>query len=437
MMHLGMLILATGGHVAGWRMPEAEFGSQNFDLLKRIAQTAERGKLDFIFFADALNTGLDAHPGMMVRLEPLTLISALAMCTTRIGLAVTVSTTYSEPYNVARALASLDHISGGRAGWNIVTGSSPDAAANFGRDKHPPQAERYAMAAEYLAVAKGLWDSWDDGAIVGHKTSGVYVDPASMHVLNHEGPYYRVKGPLNITRPPQGYPVILQAGASDAGRDFAAATAEVVFTSQQDMEEAIAFATDLRNRCEAAGRPRDAIRILVGVCPVIAKDEAAAKARIAELAKLANPEVALRVLADRLGHDLLSFALDEPVPDLPPSEMMQGHATVLASIAKRHNMTLRELRDYTSVSSGHRVVFGSPTDVANSLEEWHASGAADGFLVMSPYYPGPAQAFIDEVVPILVERGLFRRDYDGTTLRDHLGLARPASAYPAGPLSAR
>jgi alkanesulfonate monooxygenase SsuD/methylene tetrahydromethanopterin reductase-like flavin-dependent oxidoreductase (luciferase family) len=173
------------------------------------------------------------------------------------------------------------------------------------------------------------------------------------------------------------------------------------------------------------------------VCPVIAKDEAAAKARIAELAKLANPEVALRVLADRLGHDLLSFALDEPVPDLPPSEMMQGHATVLASIAKRHNMTLRELRDYTSVSSGHRVVFGSPTDVANSLKEWHASGAADGFLVMSPYYPGPAQAFIDEVVPILVERGLFRRDYDGTTLRDHLGLARPASAYPAGPLSAR
>ncbi|WP_254070626.1 NtaA/DmoA family FMN-dependent monooxygenase, partial [Acidisphaera sp. L21] len=327
MMHLGLLILGTGSHVAGWRMPDAEFGSQNFGLLRRVAEVAERGKLDFIFFADALNTGLDAHPGMMVRLEPLTLISALAMCTSRIGLAITVSTTYSEPYNVARALASLDHISGGRAGWNVVTGSSPDAAANFGRDRHPPQDVRYAMAAEYLAVVKGLWDSWDDGAIVGDKARGVFVDPAAMHVLDHAGDFYRVAGPLNITRPPQGHPVILQAGASDAGRDFAAATAEVVFTAQQDMSEAIAFATDLRNRCEAAGRPRDAIRILAGVCPVIGTDVADAKARIAALAELADPVAALRVLSDRLGHDLSQVPLDELVPELPPSEMMQGHAT--------------------------------------------------------------------------------------------------------------
>ena len=407
-------------------MPDAEFGSENFPLLRRIAESAERAKLDLLFFADAVNTGLDAHPGMMVRLEPLTLLAALATCTRNIGLVATVSTTYTEPYNLARSLASIDHISGGRAGWNVVTGSSPDAAANFSRDKHPPHAERYAMAAEYLTVVKGLWDSWEEGAIVGDKAAGIFVDPGKLHRLDHEGRYYRVKGPLNITRPPQGYPVIFQAGASDTGRDLAAQTAEVVFTVQQDMDEAVAFAEDLRNRCEAAGRPRDAIRIMPGICPVIGRTETEAKSRVSQLAELADPQAAMKVLSDRLGQDLSRLPLDGPVPEVPPSTMMQGHAVILAAVARRNNMTLRELRDFTAASSGHRVICGTPEMIADDMERWFASGAAHGFIIQSTHYPAPLDAFLDEVVPILVKRGLFRAEYEGHTLRENLGLARPS-----------
>ena len=337
-----------------------------------------------------------------------------------------MSTTYSEPYNVARALASIDHLSGGRAAWNVVTGSSPDAAANFSRDKHPPHAERYAMAAEYLAVVKGLWDSWDDGAIVADPASGVFADPAKLHVLDHAGRFYQVKGPLNITRPPQGHPVIMQAGASEAGRDFAAATAEVVFTAQQDMDEALAFARDLRARCVRAGRGGRAIRILPGLNPVIGRTEAEAKDKIARLAGLVDPVAALRVLSDRLGHDLSGLALDAPVPDLPPSGMMQGHAIQLASMARRRRLTLRELRDYTAVSSGHRVVYGTAEMIADDMEAWFRSGAADGFIIQVTHHPGPLDEFVDQVVPILARRGLFRAEYEGRTLREHLGLQRPA-----------
>lgn len=425
-MHLGLILLGAGGHVAGWRMPGAEFGSENLPLLRRIVASAERGKFDFVFLADALNTGLDAHPGMMVRLEPLTLLAALAMVTDRIGLGATVSTTYSEPYNVARAFASIDHISGGRAAWNVVTGSSPDAAANFSREKHPPHAERYAMAAEHLQVVKGLWDSWDDGAIVGDKTGGTFADPAKMRVLDHRGRFYQVRGPLNITRPPQGHPVIMQAGASDAGRDFAAATADVVFTAQGDLDEALAFARDLRARTVAAGRPADAIRILPGINPVIGRTEAEAKEKIAQLASLADPVAALKVLSDRLGHDLSGFPLNGPVPELPPSGMMQGHATQLASLARRKRMTLRELRDYVAVSSGHRVLYGTAEAIADDMEAWFRSGAASGFVLQFTHHPGPLDEFVDQVAPILVRRGLFRRDYEGRTLREHLGLRRPA-----------
>jgi FMN-dependent oxidoreductase (nitrilotriacetate monooxygenase family) len=424
-MHLGLLMTPAGSHVAGWRAPDAQFGSQNLALIQHLTASAERGKFDFVFFADAVNTGLDAHPTMMLRFEPLTLLAALAMGTTHIGLAATVSTTYSEPYNFARAMASIDHMSGGRAGWNVVTGSSPDAAANFSREKHPPHAERYAMAEEYLAVVKGLWDSWEEDAIVGDKATGVFVDPAKLHVLNHVGPHFQVKGPLNITRPPQGYPVIMQAGASDAGRDLAAKTAEVVFTTQQDVNEAIAFAEDLRRRCVAFGRPRDAIKILPGVTAVVGESVADAKALVARLAELADPAASMRVLSDRIGHDLSGYPLDEPLPDLPPSGMMQGHAVVLTAAAKRYNMTLRELRDFAIAGTGHRVVYGSPKDIADDLEEWFVQGAADGFIVKTSHVPGPVDDFIDRVVPLLQARGLFRQDYAGTTLRAHLGLEKP------------
>jgi len=337
----------------------------------------------------------------------------------------TVSTTYSEPYNVARALASIDHLSEGRAGWNVVTGSSPDAAANFSRDKHPPHAERYAMAEEYLTVCKGLWDSWEDGAVVADKATGRFIDPAKMHVLDHSGPYFQVKGPLNASRPPQGYPVIFQAGASDRGLDFAAATAEVVFASQSFKEEAIAFAQDLRDRTQAAGRPRDSVRILLGVSTIVGDTQEDANAIVEQLAAFVDPVAAMRVLSDRLGVDMNQFDLDGPAPDLPPSTMMQGHARVLQSVARRRNLTVRQLRDYAAVSAGHRSLIGTAAQIADDLEDWFTSDACDGFAIMTPYSPEPFDRFVAEVVPILQERGLFRRDYTGQTLREHLGLSRP------------
>lgn len=426
MMHLGTIVGAAGHHVAGWRMPDAEYGSENLDLITRIVKTWEDAKFDLIFFADAVNTGLDAHPTHMLRLEPLTLLGALCMTTSRIGIVATVSTTYSEPYNVARMLASIDHMSKGRGGWNVVTGSSPDAAANFGADPHPDHATRYARAAEYLEVIKGLWDTWEDDAYIADKATGRYVDGSKMHVLDHKGPHFSVRGPLNITRPPQGYPVIMQAGASDTGKAFAAASAEVVFATQQVLEDAVAFANDLRDRTEAAGRPRDDIRLMLGVSPVIGKTREEAQAKLAELAALVDPVAALRVLSDRIGTDLSQYDLDGPVPDLPPSGMMQGHAVVLQAVAKKHNMTIRELRDYAAVSSGHRLVFGTAEDVADDLETWWRAGACNGFIILPSYYMQPQLDFCEQVVPILQERGIFRTEYTGTTLRDHLGLSRPA-----------
>lgn len=426
MMHLGTIVGAAGHHVAGWRMPDAEYGSENLDLITRIVKTWEDAKFDLIFFADAVNTGLDAHPTHMLRLEPLTLLGALCTTTSRIGIVATVSTTYSEPYNVARMLASIDHMSKGRGGWNVVTGSSPDAAANFGADPHPDHATRYARAGEYLEVIKGLWDTWEDDAYIADKATGRYVDGSKMHVLDHKGPHFSVRGPLNITRPPQGYPVIMQAGASDTGKAFAAASAEVVFATQQVLEDAVTFAEDLRDRTEAAGRPRDDIRLMLGVSPVIGQTREEAQAKLAELAALVDPVAALRVLSDRIGTDLSQYDLNGPVPDLPPSGMMQGHAVVLQAVAKKHNMTIRELRDYAAVSSGHRLVFGTAEDVADDLETWWRAGACDGFIILPSYYMQPQLDFCEQVVPILQERGIFRTEYTGTTLRDHLGLSRPA-----------
>lgn len=424
-MHLGSLSHGVGGHVAGWRMPGAESEKEKFASIARAVATAERGKFDFVFFADAVNTGADAAPMFVVRFEPLTLLGALSVVTDRIGLVATVSTTYSEPYNVARALASLDHLSEGRIGWNVVTGSSPDAAANFSKDKHPPHAERYAMADEYLKVVKGLWNSWEDGAVVADRETGVFIDTTKMHVLDHVGEYYSVKGPLNASRPPQGYPVIFQAGASDRGLELAGSTAEIVFASQSFQEEAIAFATKLRDCAQAAGRPRDAVKIMLGVSPIIGETEEEAHDIVARLGAMVDPVAAMRVLSDRLGADMNQYDLDGPVPELPPSTMMQGHARVLQSVARRRSMTVRQLRDYAAVSSGHRVVIGTPTQIADDLEDWFTNGACDGFAIMAPYSPQPFERFVDKVVPILQERGLFRTDYTGRTLREHLGLARP------------
>ncbi|HEY0294796.1 MAG TPA: LLM class flavin-dependent oxidoreductase [Bordetella sp.] len=421
-MHLGLM----GGVVgSGWRLPEARIGTLDFSMVHRVVTTAERGKFDLVFFADAVNSGADASPGTVMRFEPLSLISALAVTTSHIGLVATVSTTYSEPYNIARAFASIDYLSGGRVGWNVVTGSSPDAAANFGSMPHPPHAQRYEIAAEYVEVAKGLWDSWEDGALVLDKKSGEFFDRTKLHELNHAGPHFSVKGPLNIARPPQGYPVMFQAGASDQGIDFAARTADAIFAAQHDLDEAVAFANRLRDRVQAVGRPRDAVKVLLGVSIVMGETREAARKTIAEIAAMADMPSTIRSFADRVGYDINTLDLDGPLPDYPPSSSaMLGHAKVLRSMAERNHLTVRDLRDMLAVSS-HRLLSGTAQDIADDMECWFKAGAADGFVIMLPYAPEPLDKFVDEVVPILVARGLFRQDYEGRTLREHLGLARP------------
>ena len=397
---------------------------------------AERGKFDFVFFADAVNTGADAAPRFVVRFEPLTLLGALSVVTRQVGLVATVSTTYSEPYNVARFLASLDQLSEGRIGWNVVTGSSPDAAANFSRDKHPPHAERYAMAEEYLKVTKGLWDSWEDDAVVADKQTGVFINTAKMHTLNHVGEYFAVKGPLNATRPPQGYPVIFQAGASDRGLELAGATAEVVFATQSFQEDAIAFSKKLRDCAEAAGRSRRTRSRSCWACRRSSATPSGKRRRSStSWVPWSTPSRRCGCFPIASASIFNQYNLDGPLPELPPSTMMQGHARVLESVARRRNMTIRQLRDYAAVSSGHRVLMGTPDQVADNLESWFTSGACDGFAIMTPFSPQPFERFVDKVVPILVSRGLFRKDYEGTTLRDHLGLQRPP--HPATRAAAR
>ncbi len=424
-MHLGVLLLAAGNVVSGWRLPEAEAGAQNFDLIRRATESAERGKFDFVFFADGLNTFPGMHPSMVLRFEPLTLLGALTMTTSRIGLAVTASTTYTEPYNLARMLASLDHLSGGRIAWNIVTGAFAEAAFNFSAAKHPPHEERYAIATEFVEVAKGLWDSWEEDALVMDKASGRFVDAAKMHMLGHEGKFYTVKGPLNITRPPQGYPVFMQAGASDTGVNFAATFAEVVFTVQQNKDVAIAFVQRLRNAVQQCGRNPEHLKVMPGICPIVGSTEAEARAKLAELGALTDPVYAMKVLSERMGQDLSGYPLDGPVPTLPPSTIMQGHAITLAETARRRNMTLRELRDFVGMSMGHKLICGTPEQIADDLEEWFNDGAAHGFNLLPPWFPGAFDDFVDHVVPVLQKRGLFRTEYSGHTLREHLGLPRP------------
>ena len=424
-MHLGLFILGAGHHIAGWRMPGAQAGSENLKLVQQIAQTAERGKFDLLFLADAVSTRPDMHPSMSVRLEPLTLLAGLAMVTERIGLAATASTTYTEPYNLARYLGSIDHMSNGRCGWNVVTGAFAAAADNFSRGAHPPHDERYAIATEFVEVVKGLWDSCEEGALVMDQASGVFLDASKMHELNHVGTYFSVKGPLNMTRPPQGYPVIIQAGASESGRDLAASVAEIVYAVHQDMGASRALCVDLKRRAVAYGRSPDHIKIMPGVSTIIGGTEAEAKAKLAELGECADPVVALQVLAERLGHDLSRFDLDAPVPDLPPSSGMRAHAEVLTGLARRENLTLRQLRNVVAASMGHRLIVGTPEQVADGLEAWFVAGAADGFNIMPPWFPSAFDDFVDQVVPILQKRGLFREAYTGTTLRDHLGLPRP------------
>ncbi|MFC3126927.1 LLM class flavin-dependent oxidoreductase [Pseudoroseomonas globiformis] len=429
LMRLGLFLQGAGHHVAGWRHPEADSGGENVGLIQRVAATAEAGKFDLLFLADGLTTGADAHPSAMARIEPLSLLSALSMTTKHIGLAATASTTYGEPFSTARVFASLDHLSGGRAGWNAVTTSYSRSAANFTRGEHPAHDERYAIAEEFIDVVRGLWDSFADDAFIKDKASGHYIRPDSIHTLDHKGHYFSVKGPLNVSRSPQGHPVIIQAGSSAPGQRLAARTADMVFTAQQTLEEGRAFTQGLKRQVREAGRNPDHLLVLPGVCPVVGATEAEARSLYAELQGGIDPAAATRLLSDRLGHDISGFDLDGPLPDLPESDQLQSRAKLLTDLARTQKLTLRELYYLVAGARGHRIVWGTPEQIADALESWFRAEACDGFNIMPPFFPTQFERFVEDVLPVLRRRGLARTDYDGPTLRENLGLPRPANRF--------
>jgi FMN-dependent oxidoreductase (nitrilotriacetate monooxygenase family) len=386
------------------------------------------------FLGDGFATGYGEHPSTIGKFEPLTLLSALAMTTTKLGLAATGSTTYAEPYHVARGFASLDHLSNGRAGWNVVTTAYSKSSAVFGR-QHPPHAERYAMAEEFVEACRLLWDSWDDDAFIGDKQAGQFVKPGSLHVPHFQGKYFTVEGALNVPRAPQGHPVLIQAGSSGPGQALAARIADVVFTAQNDPAEALAFYKTLKAQVEGFGRRADQVLVMPGVMPVVGRSEAEAQAMFAELNRNIDTTQAFTVLSERLGMDVSDYPMDGPVPTPPPTEHLKSRAALLMEMARRESLTLRELYYRVAAARGHLLMVGTPVQIADVLEHWFRTGAADGFNVMPPFFPGQLDAFVDGVVPILQDRGLFRADYAGTTLRDHLGLKRPADKRASIPVA--
>ncbi|WP_438344617.1 LLM class flavin-dependent oxidoreductase [Methylorubrum populi] len=433
-LHLGAFMRPIGIHTAWWRYPGG-FPDANFNLdhLVRFARTLEAAKFDAFFMADHLavmNMPMEAlkRSATVTSFDPLTLLPALAMVTERIGLIATASTTYNEPYHVARKFASLDHISRGRAGWNLVTSGNPDEALNFGRDAHLDHATRYARAREFFEVVTGLWDSWADDAFLRDVEQGLFFDPDKLHTLDHRGEFLKVKGPLNVARPVQGWPVIVQAGASEAGRQIAAETAEMVFGSASSLEAGQTFYADVKGRMAAVGRPRDALKILPGAFVVVGDTEEEAKAKKARLDALVPVESGLANLSVRLGTDAAGFDLDAPLPEIPESNASKSGQAQIVDYARRTGATVRELARRVGGYGGLTFI-GTPEQIADRMGEWLAGEACDGFNVMFPFVPEGLDDFCAGVVPELQRRGLFRTAYEGTTLREHLGLERPGNRF--------
>lgn len=434
-LHLGAFMRPVSLHTAAWRYPGAYPDANfNFRHLKTFAETLERAKFDAFFMADhlaVLNMPIEAlrRSHTVTSFEPFTLLSALATATSRIGLVATASTTFDEPYHIARRFASLDHISEGRAGWNIVTTSNPDAALNFGLEDHVDHAERYRRAREFYDVVTGLWDSFADDAFIRDAASGLYFDPAKLHVLDHKGDYLSVRGPLNIARPPQGWPVIVQAGASEPGRQLAAETAEVIFGSSPDLESGKSFYADVKGRMEKIGRNRDHLKVLPGAFVVVGDTVDEAKAKRAHLDSLVYYESAIASLSIALGHDASGFDPDAPLPrDIPDTNASKtGRAQVLR-LAEQEGLTVRQLAQRYGGYSGLSFV-GTPATIADEMETWLFEYGSDGFNIAFPFLPQGLTDIAEKLVPELQRRGLFRRGYEGTTLRDHLGLPRPANRF--------
>ncbi len=439
---LGAFLMGVGHHLAAWRHPDVRPADLvDFEHYRRLTLAAEAAGFDAVFFAD--NVAFPAGPPELLAraptpyyFEPLALLSALAPLTSRIGLIATVSATYLPPYHLARKFASIDHISGGRAGWNLVTSGSDAEARNFGLDHQLAHAERYARAEEYVEVVKGLWDSWDDDAWLFDKDAQRAFDPAKVRPLNHVGRYFSVQGPLQSSRPVQGWPVIVQAGSSGDGQALAARTAEVVFTAQQTLDEARAFTQGLKAQAAGFGRSPDDILVMPGIMPFVAETESQARAQYEALQDLVDPRIGIGLLSAMAGADLSGLPLDEPLPDLPVTEGWQSRQKLFVDLSRRENLTLRQLAGRVAAARGHKVVIGNPRQVADQLQAWFEGGAADGFNILPPTLPGDLTAFIELVVPELRRRGLFRDAYDGSTLREHLGLRRPVRAPDAAPAPA-
>ncbi|MCF3934009.1 LLM class flavin-dependent oxidoreductase [Acuticoccus sp. M5D2P5] len=436
-MKLGAFLYPTGHHVAAWRHPESDADAGiNIRHYQRLAATAERGLFDLIFLADGVGVRgeeLAALSRTAVRyvgqFEPLTLLSALSAVTSRVGLVATVSTTYDAPFHIARRFASLDHLSGGRAGWNVVTSADDHEAMNFGLDGQIPPAIRYARAEEAVDVVAALWDSWDDDAFHRDKESGIYFDPRGYHVTGHRGEFFKVRGPLNVPRSPQGRPLIVQAGSSEPGRALAARTADAVFTATQTVEEGRAYYADIKRRMPNYGRDPSELLVMPGVFPVVAPTRAEAEDRFADLQSLIHPAVAVDYLSQHVGADLSAYDIDGPMPDLPPTTFMKSRRDVLVARARRDDLTIRELALSMAGARGHWQIVGTARDIADALQERFEGGAADGFNVMAPILPADLTRFVDLVIPELQRRGLFRTAYEGPTLRHQLGIARPERGH--------
>ncbi len=433
-MHINLFIHSRGHHEASWRHPDASpLSLTDVRYYVEMAQKAEAGLFDSIFLADQLSLGEDVAQAARTWLEPITTLTAAAMGTSRIGLIGTCSSTYTEPFNLARQFASLDHISNGRAAWNIVTSWSAAAAKNFGDDVQVTHAERYERADEFLAVVKALWDSWGDDALLDNRGSGQYADASLIRKVNHRGKYYSVQGPLNMPRSPQGRPVLVQAGSSDTGKDFAARHAEAMFTAHLEKETAQAFYKDVKARVRKAGRREDQALVLPGLSPAIAGTEAEAIRYRDELNELTDVEVGRKRLSGRFGgHDFSHLPLDttlspDDFPDPETVEAARSRTEVIVGMVRRERPTLRQVLAKLAGARGHYVFAGTPEQTADFMESWLNEGCADGFNLMPPVLPEMLDVFIAEVVPILQKRGLFRTEYTGTTLREHYGLDRPAA----------
>jgi FMN-dependent oxidoreductase (nitrilotriacetate monooxygenase family) len=431
-MHINLFIQSRGHHEAAWRHPKSSrLPLTDIRYTAELAQKAEAGLFDSIFLADVLGLWNDVESTPFNWLEPITALAAVAMATSRIGLIATCSTTYTEPYNLARQFASLDHISKGRVGWNIVTTWSPQAGANFGNIGQVGHADRYERAEEFMTVVKGLWDSWADDAVLDDRAGGRYADRTKVRTIDHKGPHYPVLGPLNMPRSPQGRPVFVQAGSSDTGKSFAARHAEAVFTAHLEKATAKAFYADLKGLIETEGRNPRQVLILPGFSPIIGSTEVEAERYAEELNELSDPEVGRHRLSQRFGgYDFSKLALDQPLsvadfPDPSKNEASRSRTEAVVALVARERPTLRQLLAKLAGARGHFTVAGSPEKIADLMQDWFEDGAADGFNLMPPVLPHQLDLFISEVVPLLQKRGLFREVYQGETLRSHFALSRP------------